>query len=745
MNCVVFNHDGSVKNLSFQDIIVQGNTGVDDVYVAVEGYSNDAYTGIALFTLPNGDMNSLIGATASFSVDGSQYSGYKFTLNSQQTTLAGLVEMSIRLDSASFERQMSVTVTLTINKSGYSPEYTEITMGQYEAMLRTIATLQPKYTLNNVRHYEYLSDAVDDENDIAIGQCVLVSQAPNGPAFYKKDGEEGLVWLCPCGQTFLTFDEEVSTSTADENIIFRDHPENVVVVHDGNYLYYIGPDESDEEIKYYQSIPNNLGEYWICEVGTTIGGTASVEFTRVSAWELAVVDITYSQLVEKRNNGQLVEGRRYRITDYQCTTTAEDTSSANNQFDIVVTALSPYTLSEDAKAMYHQGLIHFSESDLNAWELKYCLDNDTLRFDWADATNGKGVIYFMKDEFGNEAPYDFKNIRFSVSAHYITKTDEYTFQLSSTSSDAVVAESGTTYTRYPGNDKTVGGVTYLAWVYSGSYIYTKSGSNERGDPYYYANFDTPSGKIAFFIPANSNVDASMVGASNNVIKPYFKDAIQFLNRISLRTSDQAYPIRGNEFGANCHDIYTTTRAYGVSVGEGTSGIYAIGGFIESKIGAFCTSLYFTGSITQSTFGVRCHDIEGAGIAESVFGDMCGVISLGNDANHINFGNECYNIQLGDFVRYVTFGNDCSYIKIGSGAGTVSRVEYVTIGDHCAYLYLNSADTDASASNYLKNVTVWNNVRGSSSASRYTLTVSDRNLSYETVFKMYGSVEVAVGQ
>jgi len=24
--------------------------------------------------------------------------------------------------------------------------------------------------------------------------------------------------------------------------------------------------------------------------------------------------------------------------------------------------------------------------------------------------NGKGVIYYMKDEFGNECPYDFKNI-----------------------------------------------------------------------------------------------------------------------------------------------------------------------------------------------------------------------------------------------------------------------------------------------------------------------------------------------
>jgi hypothetical protein len=48
---------------------------------------------------------------------------------------------------------------------------------------------------------------------------------------------------------------------------------------------------------------------------------------------------------------------------------------------------------------------------LEAWELKYCLDNDRQRFTWADL-NGKGVIYYMKDEFGNECPYDFKNILF---------------------------------------------------------------------------------------------------------------------------------------------------------------------------------------------------------------------------------------------------------------------------------------------------------------------------------------------
>lgn len=58
--------------------------------------------------------------------------------------------------------------------------------------------------------------------------------------------------------------------------------------------------------------------------------------------------------------------------------------------------------------------IVYEVCNLSAWELKYCLDNDNSRFAWADNTNGKGVIYYMKDEHGNEAWYDFKSIKQKV-------------------------------------------------------------------------------------------------------------------------------------------------------------------------------------------------------------------------------------------------------------------------------------------------------------------------------------------
>lgn len=219
-----------------------------------------------------------------------------------------------------------------------------------------------------------------------------------------------------------------------------------------------------------------------------------------------MLPITHTELKALRDNGELVPGMQYRITDYQCIITQENTRSAGHQFDIIVTADSTNTLNENARACLHEGDTYFADCDLNAWELKYCLDNDTSRFEWASnidgqaiinlssgfsngqplvrqplydggddylkelgyiyawgtqadvddddvvdfiysknetltdgeivynynegeeqiaevVDDGKGVIYFMRDENGNECSYDFKNIQFNRYAIKATIND----------------------------------------------------------------------------------------------------------------------------------------------------------------------------------------------------------------------------------------------------------------------------------------------------------------------------------
>ena len=103
----------------------------------------------------------------------------------------------------------------------------------------------------------------------------------------------------------------------------------------------------------------------------------------------SLIKLTYDELVTLRNNAELISGMKYRIIDYVTITSQQNTQSANHQFDIIVEALSEDTLSENAKACLHDGDTYFSENNakLEAWELKYCLDNDTSRFAWAAKAN----------------------------------------------------------------------------------------------------------------------------------------------------------------------------------------------------------------------------------------------------------------------------------------------------------------------------------------------------------------------
>ena len=144
---------------------------------------------------------------------------------------------------------------------------------------------------------------------------------------------------------------------------------------------------------------------------TSLLGEGNID---ISGGGASVVSTTYSALKTLRDNSQLVAGQWYRITDYRTYATGTSVTCANHDFDLLVFATTPNELSEQAKATLHSGDTYFASSNLNAWKVWYCLDNDSTRFAWADTTNGKGVIYRLIDERNNDVPYDFKNILYST-------------------------------------------------------------------------------------------------------------------------------------------------------------------------------------------------------------------------------------------------------------------------------------------------------------------------------------------
>jgi hypothetical protein len=93
----------------------------------------------------------------------------------------------------------------------------------------------------------------------------------------------------------------------------------------------------------------------------------------------------------------------------------EDVFKEFKSFNDLNLPFENYTSSND----YWEGC------NLDAWEGKCAVIHDNTRFDWANS--GYFVIYHLKDEWGNEAPYDFKNIM--SQATYTTQqlNNYYTF------------------------------------------------------------------------------------------------------------------------------------------------------------------------------------------------------------------------------------------------------------------------------------------------------------------------------
>ena len=127
-----------------------------------------------------------------------------------------------------------------------------------------------------------------------------------------------------------------------------------------------------------------------------------------------MTEVTWQELKDLRDSGELIAGMKYRMIDYDTYTSQEDTQSAMHPFDLILTALDNNTLSEECSAIHSAREVdgYFANSNLGAWKVWYCLDNDTMRFNWA-AEKGisitgddNTVIMCPKSQLSNVVVYD---------------------------------------------------------------------------------------------------------------------------------------------------------------------------------------------------------------------------------------------------------------------------------------------------------------------------------------------------
>lgn len=172
----------------------------------------------------------------------------------------------------------------------------------------------------------------------------------------------------------------------------------------------LAPAVSDDYIEYDQYFDTTTG---LMYVYASNGSSLAWMQTAGGSGGIAemMIEVSYGDLVTLRNGGGLIPGCKYRINDYVATTTQEGTESADHPFDLILTAYSPTILSERAVAIQHADDTYFSAS-ISDWRVWYSLDNNADIFKWADTANGKGVIFRLIDEYGNDFPFDFKGIIF---------------------------------------------------------------------------------------------------------------------------------------------------------------------------------------------------------------------------------------------------------------------------------------------------------------------------------------------
>lgn len=510
--------------------------------------------------------------------------------------------------------------------------------------------------------------------------------------------------------------------------------------------------------------------------------------------------ITHAELVNLRDAGKLVPGRKYRITDY-VTTVGEgepEARSAGHPFDLIVTASSESSLSELARATLHEGDTYFSPyTDCEGWQIWYSLDNDTTRFSWAkkgdvegiyisdydllftydktesgpgygirywynsefaqilaglgftdvysgiatrgpavvgiscdimgttgifpvqayfgtvsnvkmDANEGKGVIYRMIDEWGNDCPYDFKNVEYKVGTDY--RHTFFAMEASPTQKEGT--RQGT-----------------CRFNRMGAYI-TRSGYSASSKNLYKLPFNI------FGYNCNSNILGDNCHhntfeyecQSNTLGNNCYNNTIGYMSENSI-IGDHCFnntfgtKMANSTWGAECYNNTTGYATRYNSFGTGCNN-NTLGEYCEyNTFGSYCYSNTIEGDVSYNTIGNKCF--------YNTFGDMCRSISLGNNCARNVLNDHVTGVIIGNEVEKSIFCPYCSYITVASrcsGCQIDSVAKYVTFESGVSNVRLQCSST-TSENNPMKNIHIHEGISGYDFYDPKAITVQVANQDY----------------
>ena len=584
---------------------------------------------------------------------------------------------SFELIGLDFKNLAEILITISIDQSGLTQAVTlsknlqsvlTDTDGSYGQRVAEVETGKA-----NLQHHHTVADITDFPEQYYDATAFFTSGA------YPSDKYEELLEAVKAKKTvYATIDEEgyvshvffMSTANSDGS---SSRVLLTTIFADGSTLYtntfvlqQSGMTSLQENITGKANKATTLAGYGIGDAYTkseldallkgkqdtlTAGNGISIEGGVISSTvDSLITPTTYAELVALRNSSSLIAGMQYRITDYDFTTTEEDTDSAHQLFDIIVTADSESVLNESARAMHHQyaegEADSLSSRDIAAWELKYTLKNTKH-----SSRNGKGTVLWMKDEFRNECNYDFINARYKV--YEITACAK---------SPSLV---GTYAIKAKNSAITYGTINKLVSTF---------GSDSHDNVIKYDGL----AKIVLGNSCSSNT------FGNNCL----------YNTFGKKCSQNTF---GNSCRSNIFGDYCSSNIFGNDC-------------LSNTFGNSCSHNTFGNSCRSNTVGKNCsYNTFGNSCRSNIFGDYCSSNTFGNNCETIEFASTSDAITKYNYYKQNHFGDGCKYI-VFKGAETASSSAQVqnynfaqgVQGTSSAYLTIDGVRSRAYETKVAKN-------------------------------------------
>lgn len=447
------------------------------------------------------------------------------------------------------------------------------------------------------------------------------------------------------------------------------------------------------------------------------------------------INIEYIDLFNLSQNGKLIPGAFYRITNYTASVISGEMASAEHYFDIIVQAISETKLSQHARAIQNENDPYFNDSNLHAWQLKYELGNpvqlklykndyaqyEARKADFQDVDYADFYQYDGTYEYDGETYYKFLKYDSDQTWGWWILTDTLDFSEVSMENPytpiATIARDGEIVfgdEQYKGEDKIVYVENNTSDTYKGDILYMKDEFNNEC----YYDFKNILFKRYHIDEISDN--SSHEGLNESLLNTY----LGIKNNVGYTINEEDYiyvytfggetdgSLTGNcynnniqpagnmwrpnniTFKENCHDNYIFSGSYNCSFDRDVYCNIIGHAFMNNTFGNYIYLNTFGNNIWYNSFG---NSIEsntfGNGVGNNTFGNYITQNSFGNDIWSNTFGNYFqYNtvenhmvyVILGDYILHAKFLSGLSFDSATNITGIYTNVSY------CQYVGKNSA-------------------------------------------------------